>query len=178
MKQLKMKAMMMAAAFGFGGIALLAGISPQPAAAWFASGDREPSKYARHVACNEAWRASHAYKVQKCQLRSVHWDSYHNKPGFFGSFMAGSTCWVHVECDFGKRPEANIFPKGIHQGKIKMNDVHKLRQCKHDASLVNTSCDPLTKEHVDQAVADHEERMNNFWAWVFKNWDGSGWNGP
>ncbi len=152
-----------------GGVGLL--IS-EPAAAWFNAGNvtGEPTKYQRHVACNEAWRKSHAHKVQGCKLRSVHWDSYHGNTYFgYSSHMFASTCWVDVKCDFGHRPGVNIFPEGVHRGKIKWSDVHKLRQCKHDASLVNTSCEPLTEEHVDQAVARHNEQMAG-WMAAFAKW--------
>ena len=71
------------------------------------------SKYARHVACNEAWRASPAVKQQQCKLRSVHWDSF--RPGLqtvhrhnLQKVMEYSRCWVHVKCDYG----TPLFPRG------------------------------------------------------------------
>ena len=140
-------------------------VLPGAAAAWMSIGDGEPSKYSRHVSCNNMWRASHAHNHQQCKLRSVHWDSYHDKPGFFGDFYRGSTCWVHVECKYGD----GVFPTGVHLGKIKMYDVPKLRRCKHDASLVNTFCDPITKEYIDQGVANHNEQMAG-WMSAFAKW--------
>ncbi len=113
--------------------------------------------YRRHVACNEAWRASPAYKQQQCKLRSVHWDSFlwtmRNEWKIVSSGnnhmekqMEHSNCWVHVECDYGAR----LFPKGGRNGKIKYREVSKLRRCLSDPSVVNTSCEPLTMAEVDR----------------------------
>jgi len=109
------------------------------------------SKYARHVACNEAWRASPAAKQQQCKLRSVHWDSFlwslqTSHRSSLEKTMEHSRCWVHVECDHG----GALFPKGEHLGKINYTEVHKLRRCKSDPSVVNSSCEPLTMAEVNQ----------------------------
>jgi len=124
----------------FGALALF---SPQPAEAY--------SKYARHVACNEAWRASPAAKQQQCKLRSVHWDSFlwslqTSHRSSLQKTMEHSRCWVHVECSHG----APLFPKGEHKGKINYTEVRKLRRCKSDPSVVNSSCQPLTMAEVQQ----------------------------
>ncbi len=141
-------------------------IAPAPALAWMSVGDREPSKYARHVACNEAWRASPAYRQQQCKLRSVHWDSYHDKPGFFGNYMYGSTCWVHIECKYGHP----AFPNGGRNGKIKYREVSKLRRCKADASKVDTTCAPLTTQDVEAGLAKMNEQYRMFFSGFFELW--------
>ncbi len=112
-----------------------------------------------------AWRASTAHKQQQCKLHSVHWDSYHDKPRAFGNFIAGSTCWVHVECTYGHP----AFPKGVHLGKIKMYDVPKLRRCKEDASQVNTSCQPLTTQDVEAGLANLQQQWAS-WLSLLSNW--------
>jgi len=160
-----LKTMICAAAFGLGGIALSGITGPQPAEAGCygscPSGNfGEPTKYQRHVACNEAWRASPAYKQQQCKLRSVHWDSYHGDTGYvYMHVWRASTCWVHVECTYGQP----AFPKSVHQGKIKLYDAYRLRRCKSDASQMNTTCAPLTTQHVEAGLADHQRRVG---AWT------------
>jgi len=126
---------------------------PMIASGQFGSINLEPSKYQRHVACNKAWQASHAYKHHNCKWRAVHWDSYQTRyPGIFP--MRNSNCWVHVECTHGHP----VFPKGVHNGKIAYLDVFRLRRCKDDASKVNTTCVPLTPADIERGLADHNER--------------------
>jgi len=136
---------------------------PLVASAWLGSIDFEPSKYQRHVACNEAWRSSPAYRQQQCKLRSVHWDSY--RPGYGIFYMRRSNCWVHVECSYGNP----VYPKGVHNGRIAYLDVFRLRRCKHDASKVNTTCSLLTTAHIENGLAAHNEQMA-LWGEIIKAW--------
>jgi len=136
---------------------------PLVASAWLGAIDFEPSKYQRHVACNEAWRASHAYKHHNCKWRSIHWDSY--RPGYGIFYMRRSNCWVHVECTHGHP----VFPKGVHNGRIAYLDVFRLRRCKDDASKVNTTCVALTEAHIQDGLAAHEE-SNRLWGDIIKAW--------
>jgi len=137
---------------------------PLSASAFGVAIDLEPSKYQRHVACNEAWRASHAHKVQGCKLRSVHWDSYHT--GGYGIFyMRRSNCWIHIECEKGHP----VYPKGVHNGKVPYTSVFWLRRCKDDAGKVGTSCEALTQQHIDEALANHEEQ-HSLWGDIIAKW--------
>jgi len=124
------------------------------------------SKYARHVACNEAWRASPAAKWQQCKLRSVHWDSFLWSLQTSHRFdlqktMEHSRCWVDVRCDHG----TPLFAQGRHWGKINYTEVHKLRRCSSDPSVVNSTCEPLTMEEVQQVSqstsGNHSLRVSN-----------------
>ncbi len=156
-------------------LAVLTLALPQPAEAQFIGYDFEPSKYERHVACNEAWRASHAYKQQQCYLRSVHWDSYHT-PGGWSHFLR-SNCWIHIECKFG----SPHYKKGQHLGKLAYLEVHKLRRCKDDPSVVNTSCNPLTNEEVNATInycsgslntycgpqSNQQDTQNSYYGWGY-----------
>ena len=106
------------------------------------------SKYARHVACNEAWRASPAVKQQQCKLRGVHWDSF--MPGLqtahrwdLEQTMQYSRCWVHVEC-----PGAYWWQTGRHNGKVPYRDVSKLTRCKHDPKTLEPGCEAVTEEQL------------------------------
>jgi len=136
---------------------------PLVASAQFGSIDLEPSKYQRHVACNKAWQASHAYKHHNCKWRAVHWDSY--RPGYGIFYMRRSNCWVHVECTHGHP----AFPKGVHNGRIAYLDVFRLRRCKDDASKVNTTCVPLTTADVEKGLAAHQE-SNQLWGAIIAAW--------
>ncbi|MCY4151989.1 MAG: hypothetical protein OXE94_07115 [Aestuariivita sp.] len=118
----------------------------------FSSGDLrgEPSKYRRHVLCNEAWRKSPAASQQQCKLRSVHWDSYRNDLSYgygdvFGeaAHMAISKCWIHVEC-LG----AYWWQTGRTNGKVLFGDVTKLARCKHDPKTLEPGCEPVTEEQL------------------------------
>ncbi len=109
------------------------------------------SEYSRHVACNEAWRASPAATWQQCRLRSVHWDSFlwslqtaHRTN--LQKTMEHSRCWVHIACDHG----APLFKQGAHWGKINYTEVRKLRRCRSNPSVVNSTCEPLTMEEVQR----------------------------
>ena len=124
----------------------------------------EPSKYRRHVLCNEAWRASLAYKEQHCKLRSVHWDSY--KPGvkFKGygeqAHMQSSLCWVHVECHDTDSYSGLFLEKGVHLGKIDYSKVSQLRRCRDNPSVVNATCAPLTQADITRMA---HEWFAQFW---------------
>ena len=119
------------------------------------------SKYARHVACNEAWRASPAAEWQQCTLRSVHWDSF--RPGLqtvhrpnLQKVMEYSRCWVHVKCDYG----TPLFPRGEHWGKINYTEVHKLRRCSSDPRVVNSTCESLTMEEVHEGWEEYRAQSS------------------
>ncbi len=110
------------------------------------------SEYTRHVKCNEAWRASPAATRQQCKLRSVHWDSFRHglrtaDRTNLQKTMEYSKCWVHITCDHG----TPLFAQGEHLGKINYTEVHKLRRCRSNPSVVNTTCEPLTVAQVHQA---------------------------
>ncbi|MCY4220182.1 MAG: hypothetical protein OXC25_13930 [Thiotrichales bacterium] len=120
------------------------------------------SKYKRHVACNEAWRASPAASWQQCQLRSVHWDSF--KPGLQTAdrhnlqiTMQYSRCWVHVKCDYG----TPLFARGEHWGKIDYVKVHKLRRCSSEPWVVNSTCEALTMEEVHEGWDEYRAQQSS-----------------
>ncbi len=128
--------------------------------------------YRRHVACNEAWRASPAATLQQCKLRSVHWDSFlwsmRNEwkiitpnNNHLEKQMEHSKCWVHVECGHG----APLFAQGEHLGKINYTEVRKLRRCRSNPSVVNSSCEPLTMAEIHQVSqstsGNHRLKVSN-----------------
>ena len=132
-------------------------LAPQNANAhhWFSNNsgaDTDNERYRRHVLCNEAWRASLAYKEQNCKLRSVHWDSYTNNNhwGVEGeqAYMAKSRCWVHVECYDSNSYSGLFLEKGVHLGKIDYSKVSQLRRCRDNPSVVNATCAPLTQADI------------------------------
>ena len=106
------------------------------------------SKYARHVACNEAWRASPAARTQQCKLRSVHWDSF--MPGLqtahrwdLQQTMQYSRCWIHVEC-----PGPYWWQTARHNGAVPYRDVDRLTRCKHNPKGLEPGCEAVTEEQL------------------------------
>ncbi|MCY4348903.1 MAG: hypothetical protein OXC25_03530 [Thiotrichales bacterium] len=136
---------------GFLVIGAMALFSSQAAVAFgvgFSGGDirGEPTKYRRHVLCNEAWRASPAVERQGCQLLSVHWDSYRNDLPFgygdvFGetSHMMISMCWVHAKC-----VGPYWWQTARRNGKVPYPEVFDLARCKNDPKTVQPGCEPVT----------------------------------
>jgi len=111
------------------------------------------SEYARHVACNEAWRASPAATQQQCTPRGVKWDSFLWSLQTSHRFdlqktMEHSKCWVDVYCDAG----TPLFPQGAHRASIKYTEVRKLRRCQSNPAVMNSQCDPLTMEEVHRVA--------------------------
>ena len=150
----------------------LALVAPQTAVAWgwggwgFSGADirGEPSKYRRHVLCNEAWRASAAASWQQCELRSVHWDSYRNDlPTGYGdvfgeaAHMAISMCWIHIKCDYG----TPLFARGEHWGKRAYPEVDQLRRCRGAPHVVNPTCTALTMEEIHDGWAEHRAQQSS-----------------
>ena len=124
----------------------------------------EPSKYRRHVLCNEAWRASAAATWQQCDLRGVHWDSYRNDLSYgYGDVwgeaghMGISLCWVHIKCDYG----TPLFARGEHWGKIAYGQVHKLRRCSSDPQVVNPTCTALTMDEIHDGWAEYRAQQSS-----------------
>ncbi|MCY3995706.1 MAG: hypothetical protein OXF07_06175 [Rhodobacter sp.] len=156
---------------GLAVIGTLALFAPQPAGAWGVGFGNlnfraEPTKYRRHVLCNEAWRASAAATWQQCDLRGVHWDSYRNDlPNGQGygyvsgeaAHMAISVCWVHIKCDYG----TPLFARGEHWGKRAYPEVDMLRRCSGEPHVVNATCEALTNEEVLDGWAEYRAQQSS-----------------
>jgi len=126
----------------------------------------------RHAECRKAWRASPAATWQQCTMRGVHWDSFlwsmqtdwriiGSNNNHLQKQMEHSKCWVDVVCDHG----TPLFVPGTHRNKINYTEVGKLRRCRSNPTVVNSTCDPLTIEEVQQVTqstsGNHRLSMSN-----------------
>ncbi|MCY4314746.1 MAG: hypothetical protein OXC66_01375 [Roseovarius sp.] len=119
----------------------------------------------RNQLCIEEWRKSHAFTQQECRGIWVGWDSYTINAAFFSNnndeaiHMKYSKCLVNVECRKGSTD--SILSFGEHNAALHYNDVHKLRRCKENSgTLMNTHCDPLTDQDINDAMEEFEDRQN------------------
>ena len=94
--------------------------------------------YSDHQKCNEAWRASKAYKNQGCKLYKINADH-----------VSGNTLWCFhdVYCDRGA-----WWQRASRKGLILPLDLASLRRCAENVRKIKKTCTPITDEQIQAQI--------------------------
>ena len=117
--------------------------SPASAAWCFSLSKTCPSEYSNHVICNDAWRASEAYKNQGCNLHKVNYDRTVNGLWY---------CYHDVYCDRGE-----WWQRAGRKGLITLEDLSKLRRCAGNVRKIKTDCTAATDQLIQDQIDAQED---------------------
>ena len=96
------------------------------------------SEYNNHVICNNAWKASTAYKNQGCNLHKINYDRTTNGVWY---------CFHDIYCDRGE-----WWQKATRKGLITLDHLSKLRRCAENVRKIKTTCTAITDEQIQEQI--------------------------